>query len=503
MIRKSGKRRDRQRLGLTIEVMENRQLLSVTLQYGGLDAYCTDQLNQQGSTRFHYLNNQPPNLIAPISESSSDSVSDSSGGSASYSVSLVTSFGNLSGNVALTGTLTKSAPTTFINQASSSFSGFEDIEIQADYDCTLTLNYSVNAPPLQNTVQTSAGFSTSDFAFFKTGTGTHSVSMKKGDTYTIDSTLGAEDVNFPGIDVNGSAFCDLSWKITSAQKPDIAMDSAKINGHEIDYNYHVTGAPGPFTVGLYQASSQAFDYKSDKLLTTVSVNAAANSTGKGFFDLSHFTADPAHPYLLVVADAPSATHPNGNIAESDETNNVAAARFLPSLLNSSNVQELATVIMSEASVGNKVEQTAVGWTVTNRMLRDGTTKVSDVWSAYAHNQAPTQPIINLARSILSGASPDPTGGATHYYSPRSFRVDQLRLVKTLVNGHTLYTVYSGNVKQDVLKDKSGVPVTEQTPGLPARNYIPRWAPSLIPAKVAGARPAYFKFYRAPGNGPVK
>ena len=53
------------------------------------------------------------------------------------------------------------------------------------------------------------------------------------------------------------------------------------------------------------------------------------------------------------------------------------------------------------------------------MERNDTDNVSDVWSAYSHNQTPTSKILELARDLLSGQIIDNTGGATHFYSPKS------------------------------------------------------------------------------------
>jgi len=43
---------------------------------------------------------------------------------------------------------------------------------------------------------------------------------------------------------------------------------------------------------------------------------------------------------------------------------------------------------------------------------------------------------------------------------------------------------------------------EQTPSLPKQNYRPGWSTTFIAKNVNNARPAYFKFFRQPGNGSV-
>ena len=123
----------------------------------------------------------------------------------------------------------------------------------------------------------------------------------------------------------------------------------------------------------------------------------------------------------VVADrgATSADEQGNNALAAYSATTISATS---TLATQDNVTMLAKtpLIMSEASIGNDAERTAVGWTVRNRMARNNTTRVADVASAYAHNQAPTQQILALALSILQSAtSLDPTNGATHFYSPRT------------------------------------------------------------------------------------
>jgi hypothetical protein len=84
-----------------------------------------------------------------------------------------------------------------------------------------------------------------------------------------------------------------------------------------------------------------------------------------------------------------------------------------------NIANLATVLMSEASVGNDAERASVGFTVLNRLKNTGETSVHQVWNAYVHNQSPTEGMIALARQLLAGQRVDITDGSTHFYSPRS------------------------------------------------------------------------------------
>lgn len=145
----------------------------------------------------------------------------------------------------------------------------------------------------------------------------------------------------------------------------------------------------------------------------------------------------------------------------------------------SNITALAFLIMSEASVGNHAERIAVGCTVLNRMQRNGVARVQDVWNAYAHHQAPIADIVALAEQLLGGVVVDTTHGATHYYSPISMPKE-------------------GDAT-DGFDIGGGL---EQVPPLTYRTYRPRWALRYEAENVDGARPAYFKFYREPGDGPV-
>ena len=55
-----------------------------------------------------------------------------------------------------------------------------------------------------------------------------------------------------------------------------------------------------------------------------------------------------------------------------------------------------------------------------RMRRNDTTNVSDVWDAFRHGKNADYDEVakKAARAVLCGSSgDDPTGGATHYYSP--------------------------------------------------------------------------------------
>ena len=163
-----------------------------------------------------------------------------------------------------------------------------------------------------------------------------------------------------------------------------------------------------------------------------------------------------------------------------EGGNGGGNNVLPFPLDTSaNISELATILMSEASIGNATERQAVGWTVLTRMARRNTQNVSDVSGAYARNQSPTQAMRDLARDLLRGNISDPTQGATHFYSPISMPKEGQSTGGFDIGGGL-----------------------ELVPPLTQRNWKPAWAVSFPRAIIPGVRPHFYKFHIAPGTGPV-
>ena len=87
---------------------------------------------------------------------------------------------------------------------------------------------------------------------------------------------------------------------------------------------------------------------------------------------------------------------------------------------------LAKMLTNEASVGEELEQVAVGWTLLHRLSagrfgNDLEQVVSNGYGQYWVNvREPTNTdIVRLAERLLRGEEPDPTNGATHFFSPRS------------------------------------------------------------------------------------
>ena len=146
-----------------------------------------------------------------------------------------------------------------------------------------------------------------------------------------------------------------------------------------------------------------------------------------------------------------------------------------------NVWALSKIITSEAGyyIATEAERRAVAYTVLNRMDRNGTNDVTDVWDAYAYSEDPTSESLALAEDVLTCSVPDNSKGATHFYSPVSMPKEG-----ESTDG---YSVGGG---------------LEWTPGLEDRNYRPSWAVEFPRGYVPGAAPKRFKFYRQPGNGTV-
>ncbi len=144
-----------------------------------------------------------------------------------------------------------------------------------------------------------------------------------------------------------------------------------------------------------------------------------------------------------------------------------------------NINELARIITSEASNGNYQERLSVGFSVLNRMRREGSGRISDVSQGFAENQVPTSDTILLATRILRGEVADPTNGATHFYSPREMPEE-------------------GEVTSGF--DVGGG--LEQSGDLPKKNYRPGYAKHFSPVKIPEVRDKFFRVYRFPGNEPV-
>lgn len=154
-----------------------------------------------------------------------------------------------------------------------------------------------------------------------------------------------------------------------------------------------------------------------------------------------------------------------------------------SVLAERNVRDLAALLHTEARGQGRAGMTAVGSTVLNRMRRNGDAAVRDVWGQYSHGLAPGAEALAVARDLLDGRLPDPTNGATHYYSPNAMVKEN-----QLTNGGRGY----------VLESVPGV--VDPATGRPVRNRVPAYALAFDPRQVPGIPDSAFKFFKQPEDG---
>jgi hypothetical protein len=166
-----------------------------------------------------------------------------------------------------------------------------------------------------------------------------------------------------------------------------------------------------------------------------------------------------------------------------------AARAQAALL-AQNTRQLADLINTGARGEGVKAQQAVGATVLNRMQRNRTIFVEDVRSGYRYGVlAPKgEAIWQIAQGLLTGTVGDPTGGATHMYSPDGMPKKGEPLGKSDVSGGL-----------------EAVPGVVAKNRIPAENYRPGFAADkkFHEVRVEGVAQKFFKFYRVDGNGAVR
>ena len=153
-----------------------------------------------------------------------------------------------------------------------------------------------------------------------------------------------------------------------------------------------------------------------------------------------------------------------------------------------NVRDLARVMTSEAGgKPGEAAQIAVGWCLRNRMMRNGADRVRQVWSpAFTHRAALTSMALRDAAGILDGTIPDPTDGATHFYTPQAMPKEGGSVAGRDVGGGL----------------ESVVGVVVKRGGPPVRNYRPAWSLRFVRKPTPEVPEQFFKFYRQPGTGHV-
>lgn len=187
-------------------------------------------------------------------------------------------------------------------------------------------------------------------------------------------------------------------------------------------------------------------------------------------DLDAFS-DPANFILVTVWNVIGGTDDTPSAIGLADRDVVAA-----SIANDDNILALGTILMSEASIGNAVEQHGVGWTVLNRMTGKATSSVRKVEAAYSRKQKPTAAMLALAKQLLSSTVADPTDGATHFYSPISMPK-----------------------KGEPTKGFDVKGGLELVPPLDVENFRPGWAVTMTERIVPGVRPVMYRFY---ADGPA-
>ena len=155
------------------------------------------------------------------------------------------------------------------------------------------------------------------------------------------------------------------------------------------------------------------------------------------------------------------------------------------IINEQEVYCLAIVLMSEASIGTTEEKAAVAWTVFNRVSSPRfPNTICEVASsgAYATNQSPRQDILDFARKLIQNPGRDPTGGATHFFSPIS-------MPKEGEENRCRPPVGRGNMDCG-----GGLRVV---PGITKKVYFPSWTLTLTwVGNLPNVRQAYYMFYRS-------
>ncbi len=156
-------------------------------------------------------------------------------------------------------------------------------------------------------------------------------------------------------------------------------------------------------------------------------------------------------------------------------------------LSKRNVQDLARVMATEAGgLPGETAQIAVGWCLRNRMTRNGTDDVEKVWHpAFQHRAPATIMTLKDAAGILNGSVPDPTNGATHFYTPAIMPKKGDKIGGVDVGGGL-------ELVPGVTRD-----------GEPIENYAPAFALTFTPKPVPTIPEKTFKFYQQPGSGHVR
>jgi hypothetical protein len=113
------------------------------------------------------------------------------------------------------------------------------------------------------------------------------------------------------------------FEFEDAETSDIEMRSAQLVGNTVQFTYQTTGSTGAFQVGLYRSADGTTYNPADLIgtLQTVTPGPPGQATASSVPLPSSLASDLARPFILVVADPPGDGKPNGEVAESNESNN--------------------------------------------------------------------------------------------------------------------------------------------------------------------------------------
>jgi hypothetical protein len=156
------------------------------------------------------------------------------------------------------------------------------------------------------------------------------------------------------------------------------------------------------------------------------------------------------------------------------------------LVTSRNISDLARIIETEARGQSAEAKRAVGAVALNRARRNGVSLIQDVFRGFRYHIEGGEDSRGVASDLLTGRIVDPTGGATHFYTPRIMPKEG-----------------EPTGGRDVRGGLEIVPGVVDRYGRPVRSYRPRFAAEFEPVTVPGIPPAIFKFYRQPGHGHVR
>jgi hypothetical protein len=140
--------------------------------------------------------------------------------------------------------------------------------------------------------------------------------------FTLDTRSGQVLAQVPQV----SLVAGLRFETGSA--PDFVMRAATMQtAHRLTYTYEIAGASvsQPFTIGVYRSADAAFDPDVDVRVASASLSGTDGALGmhEKYLDLPEgLPPDPAHPFVLVVANSDGSIQEGG--AGSD--NNVASFR---------------------------------------------------------------------------------------------------------------------------------------------------------------------------------